>query len=33
MSKRRRRDHRPVFKATVALAAVKDEKTLTELAQ
>ena len=33
MSKRPRRNHNPVFKAKVALAAVKGEKTLAELAQ
>jgi transposase len=33
MSKRPRRNHSPVFKAKVALAAVKGEKTLAELAQ
>ncbi|MEO6248732.1 MAG: transposase, partial [Sphingomicrobium sp.] len=33
MSKRPRRNHSPVFKAKVALAAVKGERTLTELAQ
>jgi transposase len=33
MSKRPRRNHSPAFKAKVALAAVKGEKTLTELAQ
>ena len=33
MTKRTRRNHRPVFKAKVALAAVKGEKTLAELAQ
>jgi len=33
MSKRLRRNHSPAFKAKVALAAVKGEKTLTELAQ
>jgi transposase-like protein len=33
MSKRPRRNHSPAFKAKVALAAVKDEKTLAELAQ
>jgi len=33
MTKRTRRNHSPVFKAKVALAAVKGEKTLTELAQ
>ena len=33
MTKRTRRNHSPVFKAKVALAAVKGEKTLAELAQ
>jgi transposase len=33
MSKRPRRNHTPAFRAEVALAAVKDEKTLAELAQ
>jgi len=33
MSKRPRRNHSPAFKAKVALAAVRGEKTLTELAQ
>ena len=33
MSKRPRRNHTPGFKAKVALAAVKGEKTLGELAQ
>ena len=33
MTKRIRRNHSPAFKAKVALAAVKDEKTLAELAQ
>ena len=33
MSKRTRRNHAPAFKAKVALAAVKGEKTLAELAQ
>lgn len=33
MSKRPRRNHAPSFKAKVALAAVKGEKTLAELAQ
>jgi transposase len=33
MTKRTRRNHTPVFKAKVALAAVKGDKTLTELAQ
>ena len=33
MTRRPRRNHSPVFKAKVALAAVKGEKTLAELAQ
>ena len=33
MSRRSRRNHSPGFKAKVALAAVKGEKTLAELAQ
>src|SRR3979411_1237328 len=33
MSRRARRNHTPAFKAKVALAAVKGEKTLSELAQ
>jgi len=33
MSKRPRRNHTPTFKAKVALAAMKGEKTLAELAQ
>ncbi len=33
MKKRTRRNHSPAFKAKVALAAVKGEKTLAELAQ
>ena len=33
MSKRPRRNHSPAFKAKVALAAVKGEKTLAELVQ
>ena len=33
MTKRTRRNHNPAFKAKVALAAVKGEKTLAELAQ
>ena len=33
MSKRTRRNHAPAFKAKVALAAVKGERTLAELAQ
>lgn len=32
MSKRTRRNHSPAFKAKVALAAIKGEKTLAELA-
>ena len=31
MSKRPRRNHNPVFKAKVTLAAVRGEKTLAEL--
>ncbi len=33
MTKRTRRNHSPAFKAKVALAAIKGEKTLTELVQ
>ena len=33
MTKRPRRNHSPVFKAKVAVAAIKGEKTLAELAQ
>lgn len=33
MAKRTRRNHTPAFKAKVALAAIKGEKTLAELAQ
>ena len=33
MTKRTRRNHGPAFKAKVALAAVKGERTLAELAQ
>ena len=32
MSKRPRRNHAPAFKAKVALAAIKGEKTLADLA-
>ena len=32
MTKRIRRNHNPAFKAKVALAAIKGEKTLAELA-
>ncbi|MGA1810739.1 transposase, partial [Sphingobium salicis] len=32
MSRRPRRNHSPAFKAKVALAAIKGEKTLAELA-
>ena len=32
MTRRPRRNHSPAFKAKVALAAVKGEKTLAELA-
>ena len=31
MTKRMRRNHTPAFKAKLALAAIKGEKTLTEL--
>lgn len=31
--RRKRRNHSPVFKAKVALAAVKEDRTLAELAQ
>jgi len=31
--KRKRRNHLPGFKAKVALAAIKNEKTLAELAE
>jgi len=31
--KRPRRNHAPAFKAKVALAALKDDRTLAELAQ
>ena len=33
MARRARRNHNPAFKAKVALAAIKGEKTLAELAQ
>ena len=33
MSRRSRRNHSPTFKAKVALAAIKGEKTLAELGQ
>ncbi len=33
MTRQARRNHTPAFKAKVALAAVKGEKTLAELAQ
>jgi len=33
MPRRARRNHSPTFKAKVALAAIKGEKTLVELAQ
>jgi transposase len=33
MTRRSRRTHAPAFKAKVALAAIKGEKTLAELAQ
>ena len=33
MTKRTRRNHSPAFEAKMALAAVKGEKTLAELAQ
>jgi transposase len=33
MSRRARRNHTPAFKAKVALAAIKGELTLSELAQ
>ena len=33
MTKRLRRNHSPAFKAKVAVAAIKGEKTLIELAQ
>ena len=33
MARRARRTHSPAFKAKVALAAIKGEKTLAELAE
>ena len=33
MTRRPRRNHSPAFKAKVALAAIKGEKTMVELAQ
>ena len=33
MTRRPRRNHSPAFKAKVAVAAIKGEKTLAELAQ
>ena len=33
MSRRSRRNHSPTFKAKVALAAIKGEKTLADLAK
>jgi transposase len=33
MARRPRRNHSPAFKAKVAVAAIKGEKTLIELAQ
>jgi hypothetical protein len=33
MSRRSRRDHTPVFRAKVALAAARGDKTLAELAK
>ena len=33
MTKRKRRNHSPAFKAKVALAAVRGDKTIAELAQ
>jgi transposase len=33
MSKRARRNHTPAFKAKVALAAIKDDRTLAQIAE
>jgi len=33
MTRRKRRNHSPMFKAQVAIAALKGDKTLAELAQ
>ena len=33
MARRKRRNHSPTFKAQVAIAALKGDKTLAELAQ
>jgi len=33
MTRRPRRNHTPAFKAKVAMAAIKDERTLAELVQ
>ena len=33
MTRRPRRNHTPAFKAKVAVAAIKGEKTISELAQ
>lgn len=33
MTKRKRRNHSPAFKAKVAMAAIRGEKTLAEIAQ
>ncbi len=33
MARRKRRNHSPAFKAQVALAAMKGDRTLAELAQ
>ena len=33
MTRRPRRNHSPVFKAKVAIAAIKGEKTMIELSQ